>query len=168
MKHEIQIGGAWDGGALRGDERPVRLSWTLGDHVLDVAIDAPLYDDPAPQSAPGPTSGLWEFEVVELFLVGPGSRYLELEFGPRGHYLALSLEGVRQVAGEHRIDYRATRTPDRWHGLARVPRAQLSEPLVSWNAFAIHGVGAGRRYLAAQAVPGPQPDFHRLEEFIRL
>ena len=33
------------------------------------------------------------------------------------------------------------------------------------NAFAIHGVGPQRRYLACTPVPGPQPDFHRLEVF---
>jgi hypothetical protein len=34
-----------------------------------------------------------------------------------------------------------------------------------FNAYAIHGVGAARRYLAHFPVPGPRPDFHRLECF---
>ena len=33
--------------------------------------------------------GLWDYEVVELFLLNSDTEeYLELEFGPHGHYLA--------------------------------------------------------------------------------
>jgi len=36
------------------------------------------------------------------------------------------------------------------------------------NAYAIHGQGSERRYLAAHAVRGAAPDFHRLECFAAL
>ncbi|MBY0399504.1 hypothetical protein K2X89_04365, partial [Myxococcota bacterium] len=53
----------------------------------------------------------------------------------------------------------------RWRGRARVPLDFLPTGLCSANAYAIHGVGDARRYLAWHPVPGPQPDFHRLELF---
>jgi hypothetical protein len=34
------------------------------------------------------------------------------------------------------------------------------------NAFAMHGLGLRRRYLAMEPVPGEAPDFHRLEHFL--
>ena len=34
-------------------------------------------------------ANLWEYDVVECFLVGPDGRYLELELGAGGHFLAL-------------------------------------------------------------------------------
>jgi hypothetical protein len=36
------------------------------------------------------------------------------------------------------------------------------------NAYAIHGQGANRRYLAAYSVGGTAPDFHRLDRFVPL
>jgi len=33
------------------------------------------------------------------------------------------------------------------------------------NAFAIHGIGDERRFLAWVPVPGSAPDFHRLHHF---
>ena len=40
---------------------------------------------------------LWEHEVVEIFIAGEDGHYLELEFGPWGHYLALTFSDVRQI-----------------------------------------------------------------------
>lgn len=133
---------------------------------LEVHIDAPWHGDPAPEGDPGPRPALWNHEVVELFVVGPGERYLELEFGPHGHHLALRLEGVRQpVESAMPLEYTAERHNGRWRGVARVPAAWLPPGPHTANAYAIHGVGEARRYLAHTAVPGPAPDFHRLAYF---
>jgi hypothetical protein len=43
---------------------------------------------------------LWRHDVIELFLLGPDKRYLELEFGPFGHYWFLELDGCRNITGE--------------------------------------------------------------------
>jgi hypothetical protein len=44
-------------------------------------------------------------------------------------------------------------------------RALLPPPPHRINAYAIHGQGTARRYLALHPVLGDEPDFHRLECF---
>jgi hypothetical protein len=132
-------------------------------------VDAPFRNDPPPPSPPGPTDRLWEYQVAELFLLGDDQRYLEIELGPHGHHLALELHGTRNVlrAGMP-LDYTTRREDMRWRGRAVVPVAWLPPGLCAANAYTICGSAADRRYAAAYAVPGPAPDFHRLECFAPL
>ena len=47
--------------------------------------------------------------------------------------------------------------------------AELLPPgLRALNLYAIHGTGRSRRYLAMTPVPGPAPDFHRLQAFTAI
>lgn len=155
----------WNGGQA-GHEEVVSLTARVDDAGLALSISAPFHGDPRPSGPPGRRDRLWEFEVVEFFLVGPADRYVELEFGPGGHWLALGLDGVRNVVDPAiEIRYRATLDGDRWSGEAELDAAHLPERPWRWNAFAIHGMGERRRYLAAHPVPGPHPDFHRPERF---
>jgi hypothetical protein len=111
---------------------------------------------------------LWNHEVVELFVLGVGepAPYLEVEVGPHGHHIVLELRGARQVARSHLpLDLRVDRSAGRWTAVARIPRSYLPPGANRANAYAIHGVGAERRYLAWSPVPGPVPDFHRIEHF---
>jgi len=161
----LTIDQTWDGGPIDAAEQ-VRLSLSRYDGGLQVAVDAPFHGDPSPSTPPGRCDRLWEFEVSELFLVGKAERYLELEFGPHGHYLALQLEGRRQIVNDAlAIDYRASIEDGRWSGLAQVPAALLPATLCRWNAFAIHGGGNARQYLAAHALAGAKPDFHQIDRF---
>jgi len=161
----LVVAHTWEGAPVAEDEWAV-LDLALGAGDLRVDVDAPWHGDPPPPGAPGPTPGLWEFEVVELFLLGDRERYLELELGPHGHHLALQLRGRRNVEAQGaQLAYTAERRGARWRGRARVPRAWLPPGLRAANAYALHGAGRERRHLAAQPVPGPAPDFHRLDCF---
>lgn len=162
---ELRIAQTWDGEPLSEQESAaVVLSWE-GEHLV-VRVEAPFAGDPAPNQPPGALWQLWEYEVVELFLVGAGERYTEIELGPHGHHLVLKLEGVRTiVAQELPIDFEAMRQEDRWSGVARIPRALLPESIERLNAYAIRGTGRQRRYMAWSAVPGDAPDFHRIGLF---
>jgi len=134
--------------------------------ALTITVEARDLGDPPPPAPPGPTPRLWEHEVVEVFLLGDDDRYLEVELGPHGHHLLLSLHGRREVVGHgHPIDYVATRSGARWRGVARVPAALLPPGLDRVNACAIHGQGDARRWLSWLPLPGPRPDFHQLERF---
>ena len=129
-------------------------------------VDAPFHGDPAPPGPPGRRPGLWEFEVVELFLVGSGGRYLELEVGPHGHFLALELEGIRRLSRDDVLPAWECRIAEgRWRGELRIGLDRLPVGVDRWNAFAIHGEGKERRYLAAHPLPGEAPDFHQPERF---
>ena len=169
---DILIDHDWRGAPARANEGvSIALSRASAHATSDllVQIDAPFHNDKPPTSAAGPAPRLWNFEVVELFLLGGGLRYLELEFGPHGHWLALELEGVRNVVrsenSEQAVQFGAERSEKRWRGTARVDVSLLPAGLSRLNAYAIHGADLERRYLAAFASPGSSPDFHSLEYF---
>ena len=93
----------------------VRIDLLIDTTGAHVKIDSPFYDDVPPQEPPGSTWALWEYEVVELFLVDESGSYLELEFGPHGHFLALRLVAPREMASTHlKLDYRSQIAGNRW------------------------------------------------------
>lgn len=136
---------------------------------MAVHVEAPFYDDPPPSGTAVEKNGLWNYEVVELFLLARDGSYLEIEIGPHGHYLILALRTVRQVIGRRTPVHCATRiTGNRRQGfLTLIPDAALL-PFTHANGYAIHGQGPNRRHLAAAAVPGEHPDFHQPTRFIAL
>lgn len=169
----IVIATTWDGGPV-GAEEAVTLE-VDGTRGLVIAIDAPFHGDRVPAGPPGRTDRLWEHEVVELFFAEApdrGARYLEVELGPHGHWLALAFDGYRR----RRLDdlvmvHDAVIAGSRWRAAARMQANELARAIDrvgAINAYAIHGVGAARRYLAAHPAPPGRhegPDFHRLEHF---
>lgn len=163
-KRAFTIASTWNGKSLPQPEH-IRLELELRPKGLLLDFDAPFYDDPPPAAEPGPVWELWEHEVVELF-VAHGDQYTEIELGPRGHYLALRLEGVRNIVSHlHEIRYRVYPSPGRWQGTALVPLDLLPPQPWTFNACAIHGLDASRRYSALFAAPGDAPDFHQLGVF---
>ena len=165
--HRFEILSSWNGETLLPGEWAT-VDLLLGDPV-EVRVEAAYYGDPAPIDRPGRQYGLWEFEVVELFLLGDDDRYLEIELGPHGHWLALSLAGPRVVVDDWvPIEFEATQKGDRWTGRAQFDPSWLPTGLARANAYAIHGVADTRRHLATTPLPGDHPDFHRLDGFSRF
>jgi hypothetical protein len=165
---ELVVVKTWDGVPVRTSEE-VRITLEGDAEALVVSVAGAFHGDPPPEAPAGPTDRLWEHEVAELFLVGENDVYTEIELGPHGHHLVLRLGGVRTVIEKCLpIEYSASIEGDRWRGRARIPRALLPDPVQRMNAYAIHGTGEGRRYLAWSPVPGDGPDFHRLHLFPRL
>jgi hypothetical protein len=161
----FDIGRTWDGVPVGDDERAVIDVRIDGDDLV-LAVTAPFHGDPPPTGPAGSREALWEHEVVEWFIVGNDGKYLEIELGPHGHFLVLQLDGVRNaVARGLPIAYEAHIDGATWRGVARIPPAYVPVGPHRVNAFAIHGVGAGRRYLASTALPGAKPDFHQPDRF---
>ncbi len=162
---KLCIDRTWDGAPLPAAEvATIRLSAEAEGLVVDVT--APFFGDPAPAGLPGPTWALWEHEVVELFVLGADDRYLELELGPFGHHLLLTLHGRRNIVEKLLpVDVVTTRLSTHWTATARLPAGLIPPGPHRVNATAIRGQGAARRYAVAEPMPGPQPDFHRLEAF---
>jgi len=161
----LAVDKTWDGAPLVAEDRVAVLLDFTGDELL-LTVDAPMHGDAPPPGAPGPTPGLWEHEVVEVFLLGDDDRYLEVELGPAGHHLVLSLSGRRQVVAQgFDLHFEVERGSDRWRGRVRVPLLWLPDGLNRVNATAIHGPAWRRSYSASFAGTGPRPDFHRLEDF---
>lgn len=176
----LVIGSTWDGHPI-DEALHATVSVTMTADALELVIDAPFFDDPAPPGPPGPTAELWRYEVVELFIAGPDERYTEIEVGPAGHHLVLQLDGIREPVAEllplaltlERVGGagRSAKASDGapvggWRATARLARGLLPPRPWTINAYAIRGIDADRRYLAAIPVPGPQPDFHRLQYFV--
>lgn len=165
---KLTIDQTWDG-AVVGDDEEVVLSLVGAKCHLMVQVDAPFHGDPAPDAPAGSHWGLWEHEVVELFVAGDGGHYLELELGPHGHYLVLQLGGYRHILQTSLpLDYAARIDGDRWRGVARVDRSLLPPGPHSINAYAIHGTAEARRYLAWSRLVGEKPDFHLLSCFVKV
>lgn len=164
----LRVSHTWDGKPLRADE-VAEVRCLIENEELTVLVDAPFFDDPPPPAEPGSTDELWEYEVVELFLLGREKHYLEIELGPHGHYLVLKLHGRRNVTQTGLpIRYETEKVGKRWRGVAILPLSYLPHEVQRGNAYAIHGQGERRRYLAAFPVPGPSPDFHRLDAFGKI
>jgi hypothetical protein len=162
---KVRIGSTWDGQPIPAAQQ-VHLSLELDEQALTITLVAPFYNDPPPPLPAGPCPELWEYEVVELFIAN-GQHYTEIELAPRGQHLVLQLHGIRQkVAEQLPITYAAHIDGPQWQGQARIPVSLLPAQPWTMNAYAIHGQGTERTYLAAHAVPGSEPDFHRLHCFV--
>ncbi|HHO53717.1 MAG TPA: hypothetical protein ENK18_23300 [Deltaproteobacteria bacterium] len=161
----LVIGYTWDGAVLPEADR-ASVVLTLTESELVIEVDAPYRGDPPPTGPVGPTDRLWEHEVIEVFVVGEGERYTEIELSPHGHHWVLRLEGIRSpMTRGIPIAFEATIEGERWRGIARIERSHLPDEPVRCNVFRISGVGTARRFAAWVPVPGPAPDFHRLEQF---
>lgn len=157
---ELRVQQTWDGDEVGKDEAAV-VTLEHAAQVLRVRVAAPFHSDPPPDS-----DDLWDFEVVELMLVGAGERYVEIELSPHGRSLVLFLQGPRNVVGRAAaVEYHAQIQAGRWQGVATVPLAWLPIGVDRVNAFAVHGATEPRRYLAWRPTGGLHPDFHRLDQF---
>jgi hypothetical protein len=164
----LSIDKTWDGESLDESES-VALHLEVEEDHLVLSVRAPFHNDPAPPGPPGATDHLWEFEVVEVFLVGRSGSYTEIELSPHGHHLVLQLSAPRVVEARMLpLEYSAQIEGKVWSGRAVISRALLPEEPVRVNAFAIHGRAPGRRYLALTPLPGPTPDFHQPHRFAEL
>lgn len=170
MDLELVIDALWDGSPARADEI-VRVRLTDGGDHLVLHVQAPYHGDAPPEEPPGPLWGLWNHEVVELFILGVGQPepYLEVEVGPHGHHVVITLVGQRQVTQSCLpLDLTTAIDGDQWTATARIPRSYLPFGASRINAYAIHGPREDRRYLAWRPVPGDGPDFHRIEHFVQV
>jgi hypothetical protein len=118
-------------------------------------------------AAPGTrVANLWEYDVVECFLVGDGGRYLEIELGAGGHFLLLGFDAPRRRSNGFEtfvpeLAFGSER--ERWLAQLRLPLSLVPSGLCALNAFAIAGGG----FLAHGALPGATPDFHQPRAFPR-
>lgn len=162
---ELRIRQTWDGDDCLPEEQ-VKVTLQKNESELIIRVHAPFHGDQAPPSPPGPTDFLWEYEVVEVFILGSEERYTEIELGPHGHYLVLQLAGRRNpIRRCLPIQYEASIQGLEWTAIARVPLELLPHDADQINATAIHGEGHQRRFLAWSPMPGSEPDFHRLDLF---
>lgn len=166
----------WDGTLLPVAEQPVFSIAVQDEHVV-VRVQAVLpWGVHAPEVPAGFTDGLWEYDVVELFAVAPDGTYLEIELGPKGHWLAYWFSGYRNRM-DRSIDhaalaYTAQLTDEGWTGTCTFPVSWLpaSWSDCRWNMYQIRRRGdAGEYdYLAWKGDATIEPDFHQTTLFASL
>ena len=161
----VSIAKTWRGELVKPEET-VNLTLECGMEFLRFEIDAPFYDHQPPPADPGFFDGLWNYDVVEVFLVGSFGGYIEVEFGPHGHYLGYVLDGPRSVVGRFNLEhYETDIRNDRWLGHGTLNLKHLPEKIVQWNAFAIFGESPQRTYMCMGRLPGETPNFHQPAHF---
>ena len=166
---ELIIGHNWDGVALNEQNMArVEVDW-LANGDLSIGIDAPFSNDPKPNCPKTACWQLWNFEVVELFLVGKGDPipYTEIEISPWGNHLVLQLLGKRNViAQELPLQIVSLeRAKNRWTAQAVISKDLLPKGELKVNAYRVSGVNPNRHYHVMTPMVGPVPDFHQIEQF---
>ena len=156
----------WDGSpAPLGVRASVYLSST--DEGLLVRALA-LHQTPAriPPRPAGRCDGLWEHDVVEVFLAGEDGTYVEIELGAGGHWLVFGFSAVRERSDEYAdlvLDVTHLSSADGWDATVTIPWDIIPTAITRMNAFAI----LGGHHLAYHPVPGTTPDFHQPAHFPR-
>ena len=74
----------------------------------------------------------------------------------------------RRLGSPQPLRFEAQIDGNRWQGKAWLANALLPPAPHLVGAFAIHGDGQNRRYLAAMPAAGAAPDFHRQECWVEL
>ncbi len=172
----ITITHHWDGTALPREEQVEFSVAQEGERVMVRATAALPYGICAPHAPVGFTDGLWEYDVLELFAVAPDGTYIEIELGPRGHWLAywfsLYRERVVREIDRTQLVYTAQLVGSSWSVECSFPSAWLPSQWADlrWNCYQIRRRGdAGEYdYLAWKSDPTVAPDFHRTECFASL
>jgi hypothetical protein len=220
LNNRLTISRTWNGKEL---PNPLcyylEVSFCTSTSEMILYVDAPFHGDPAPppllavggerppifpaddirgdkiishrsQRYPG----LWDYEVVELF-IGPGIPpdmdgievenlpYLEINIGPHGHYYISNFPSQGNWANkydefelERPLVIEIDRAAGRWRAKMCLSSFIIPEPYCAddlstcWrmNAFAIYGLKSNntRTYLAHSVVPGDKPNFHQLKSFV--
>ena len=156
----------WDGGPCADARLHGEVGLSLQPGGLEIQASLPHQETPRVPAAPLHTrvADLYEYDVVECFLVGAGGRYLEVELGAGGHFLVLTFAAPRELADAHEDlapELCFQRDSEGWRSRVRIPWSVLPGELHALNAFAI----AGGAHLAYQPLPGGSPDFHQPSRF---
>jgi hypothetical protein len=158
----------WDGAACAHAHLHGRVELAARDDGLEIVASLPHQPAPRIPRAPKGTrvADLWEYDVVECFLVGAGGRYLEVELGAGGHFLVLSFSAPRVRSDSHEmlrpaLDFGSDARG--WRSRIRLEWGLVPPGLAALNAFVI----AGGAHLAWAPLPGSAPDFHQPARFPR-
>jgi hypothetical protein len=154
-----------------GLSMPGAFRWSLAQDPerLWVSLELPVRPPSEQKHELGDfVEGLWEADVVELFLMSPSGRYQEWNVSPDGAWWAMSFVGYRQR------DSRSTRPEgvvvevfhdeESWRAVLSVPRSALPEPLTESTRVHVSGIihrpDGSSSYLSSAGSPAFEPDFH--------
>lgn len=163
----LEVERRWNGDdcpdkTIRGEFQVERI-----DQGLLITAKAPKFSVEHQPNVPTGTrfDGLWEFDVLEIFFVGEGEKYLEIELGTAGHYLVLSFDGIRRRVNDFydkSFDHNFVRNDDgSTVSTILIPNDILPPVITRANAFVI----GGQEFLAYAQLPGEKENFHQPQAF---
>ncbi|KAH3791465.1 UPF0462 protein C4orf33 homolog isoform X2 [Dreissena polymorpha] len=174
MSSTYRINTTWDGRPVNHDPVTITVGPVDANGQVIIRVTGPYFNDPgvpANSTVGQPYMGLWDYEVAEAFFLNDRNQYLEVELSPHGLHLLLLLKGQRDSFKDQLpIQYTSNviNGGATWVGVAHVPAHYFPPKVTKFNAYAIHGSGAGRTYEALYPVPTGKytdPDFHKLDYF---
>jgi hypothetical protein len=187
MTAVVRVDKSWNGKPSGCDPYTVEFSLSPINGDMQIVINAPFFNEPAPPFPRGKVEGLHMYEVVEVFISGfpytndvTETPYLEIQVGPHGHYfLAFFMREADWVNQDTSLDFLSppaidiTHSTKRWHATISIPSYYLPEPqcgdnfAVEWktNVCAIHGPPGEKQFLSSNRLPGSEPNFHQLASF---
>lgn len=120
--------------------------------------------------------GLWNHDVAEIFLAGPGPRYQEWNFSPSGAWWSAVFSDYRQLEQPCPgvvPDLEAVSGPGFWEVRCRLPLVSLlpwnDAPRSQWRLHvACILYPQDPEYLCSGHTSGGTPDFHRASHFRAL
>lgn len=156
----------WNGQPCDDARYGVQVWLNHSENGLTLKVTAAVFAEQRIPDAPTnqPCEGLWDYDVVELFLVAENGQYLEVELGAGGHWLALSFDGVRHRSNSYpdfvpkRVFEKGEQT---WTSSVIIPWSMIPRPISALNAFAI----CQGSFLAYNPVPGPVANYHQPQTF---
>jgi len=156
----------WDGAPCPHAHLFGRVELAAREDGLELTASLPHQPVPRIPAAPrgARVADLWEYDVVECFLVGAGGRYLEVELGAGGHFLVLSFSAPRVRSDSHEalrppLDFSSDAAG--WRARMLLGRSLVPPGITALNAFVI----ASGAHLAYGSLPGPTLDFHQPARF---
>jgi hypothetical protein len=157
----------WDGTPCPHAHLLGRVELALLEGELELTASLPHQPVPRiPEAERGArVADLWEYDVVECFLVGADGRYLEVELGAGGHFLVLSFSAPRVRSDSHEalrptLDF--TSDARGWRARIVLDRTIVPPAIAALNAFVI----ASGAHLAYGSLPGSALDFHQPARFV--
>lgn len=162
----VVVDALWNAKPCPNPSVRAEIGLAASDEGLELFVAMPRREDERLPKAPMGTrvEGLWNYDVVEVFLRGPGTRYLEIELGAGGHYLVLGFDGVRQRVADFQdreLIVIHHKNKNQWTSEIVIPWEMVPRAIRSMNAYVI----ASGEFLALSPVPGTEPDFHQPDAF---
>ena len=167
----LKIDRYWNGAACSDRRLHGTVALSSTPEGLRITATLPHQASPnIPAQPPGArVANLWEYDVVECFLVG-SRKYLEVELGAGGHFLVLDFCNRAPRVRDH--EYPRLRPtlgwlpsvpgdPGRWRSSILIPWELVPQRVTALNAFVI----VRDQFLAYHPMKGATPDFHQPRAF---
>ena len=158
----------------RGDPLPRNFSWCVALDPTNLWFYGSLPGGEVTLTGSSHGSvveGLWEADVLELFIKDPSGEYFEFNVSPQGAWWATRLSSYRIRAKDfvlpRVLSVETTKGDGEWSSVVSIDRSSLPWDVGNEASMHVSGIShrGGARYLSSNRVIGVEPDFHHRDAF---